>query len=196
MSGIDHRSTENATLGPWQRQGGKPQIMRSLVLIAVGIALLTVSAKVKLALPLVPMTLQTLVVLMIGAAYGTRLGAATVALYLLAGLAGLPVFAGTVGGIAPFTGPTGGYLIGFFVAAIAMGLMCERGAARSMLRLFGAMIIGHVILLTIGFLWLAYGYRLGVEKAFFSGTVPFLAGALVKSALGAVLVRRATGRTR
>lgn len=82
--------------------------MRGVILIALGTALLTLSAKVNLPLPYVPMTLQTLVVLMIGAAYGWRLGSATVVAYLAEGAIGFPVFAGPVGGLAPLLGPTAG----------------------------------------------------------------------------------------
>ena len=84
--------------------------VRAVVLIALGSALMALSAKVNLPLPYVPMTLQTLVVLTIGAAYGWRLGSATMIAYLVEGAMGLPVFAGPVGGIAPLVGPTAGYL--------------------------------------------------------------------------------------
>ena len=104
--------------------------LRALVLMVVGTGLLTVSAKVQVPLPFVPMTLQTLVVLMIGASYGWRLGGATVALYLAQGAIGLPVFANTPplpAGIGYFMGPTGGFLFGFLAAAVATGYMAERG---------------------------------------------------------------------
>src|SRR3954470_12918661 len=95
--------------------------VRGLILIALGSGLLTLSAKINLPLPYVPMTLQTLVVLMIGAAYGWRLGSATMISYLAEGAMGLPVFAGPVGGIAPLLGPTAGYLFGFIGAAFVTG---------------------------------------------------------------------------
>src|SRR6476660_5204953 len=94
------------------RADGSSGVLRSLILVALGTALLTLSAKVNLPLPYVPMTLQTLVVLMIGAAYGWRLGSATVAAYLAEGAIGFPVFAGPVGGLAPLAG----YLYGFVAA--------------------------------------------------------------------------------
>lgn len=150
--------------------------------------MLTVSAKVNLPLPLVPMTLQTLAVLMIGAGFGWRLGGATVVLYLAAGLAGLPVFAGPSGGLAPLTGPTAGYLAGFLLAACLVGGLSERGWDRSMPLLFMAMAFGHAVILATGFAWLAFGMRLGVDKASAVGVVPFLAASIIKSALGTVLV--------
>src|SRR6202012_3015085 len=95
---------------------GASGALRAVVLIAFGTVLLMLSARINLPLPYVPMTLQTLVVLLIGATYGWRLGGATVIAYLAEGAIGLPVFAGPSVGLAPFLGPTAGYLIGFPVA--------------------------------------------------------------------------------
>jgi biotin transport system substrate-specific component len=162
--------------------------LRAVVLVALGTALLALSAKVSLPLPYVPMTLQTLVVLMIGAAYGWRLGAATMITYLAEGAAGLPVFAGPVGGIAPLVGPTAGYLFGFIAAALITGYLAERGWDRSVTLLFAAMAVGHVVILAAGFGWLAFGMGLGAAKAFQVGIVPFIAATLVKNALGAALM--------
>jgi biotin transport system substrate-specific component len=96
------------------RADGSSGWFRSVILIVLGTALLTLSAKVNLPLPYVPMTLQTLVVLMIGAAYGWRLGSATLLAYLAEGAIGFPVFASPVGGLAPLVGPTAGYLFGLW----------------------------------------------------------------------------------
>lgn len=170
------------------RTDGSLRVLRGVILIALGTALLTLSAKLNLPLPYVPMTLQTLVVLMIGAAYGWRLGSATVIAYLTEGALGLPVFAGPVGGLAPFVGPTGGYLAGFVAAAFVTGWLSERGWDRSVPRLFVAMGVGHILILAAGFAWLAFGIRLGVEKAWLVGVAPFIAASLVKNALGAALV--------
>ena len=159
-----------------------------MILVALGTALLTLSAKVNLPLPYVPMTLQTLVVLVIGAAYGWRLGSATVMAYLAEGALGLPVFAGSVGGLAPLLGPTAGYLFGFVAAAYAVGWLSERGWDRSVPRLFLAMGLGHILILAAGFAWLAFGMKLGVEKAWLVGIAPFMAASLIKNALGAMLV--------
>lgn len=163
-------------------------IVRAVILVVAGTILLTVSAKVNLPLPYVPMTLQTLVVLLIGAAYGPKLGVATVVAYLVEGAAGLPVFAGPVGGLAYMTGPTGGFLAGFVAAALALGWLGERGWDRSVVRLFAAMMLGHAIILASGWGWLAFGIHLGASKAWLVGVVPFIAGAIVKSMLGAVLM--------
>lgn len=170
------------------RAGGSSGLLRGVILIALGTALLTLSAKVNLPLPYVPMTLQTLVVLMIGAAYGWRLGSLTVMAYLAEGAIGLPVFAGPVGGVAPLIGPTAGYLFGFVAAAFVTGWLSERGWDRSVPKLFVAMAIGHMLILAAGFGWLAFGMKLGVEKAWLVGVVPFIAASLIKNTLGAALV--------
>ena len=136
----------------------------------------------------VPMTLQTLVVLVVGAAYGWRLGSATLMAYLAEGAIGFPVFAGPVGGLAPLIGPTAGYLFGFVAAAFVTGWLSERGWDRSVLRLFVAMALGHILILAAGFGWLAFGMKLGVEKAWLVGIAPFIAASLIKNALGAALV--------
>jgi len=181
------------------RSDGFTGPLRGIVLGLAGTALLTLSAKINLPLPYVPMTLQTLVVVLIGSAYGWRLGVTTVIAYLAEGAAGLAVFAGPVGGLAPLTGPTAGYLFGFVAAAFVTGWLSERGWDRSVLRLFLAMGIGHIIILVAGFAWLAFGIKLGVEKAWLVGVMPFLAASMIKNTLGAVLIaaiRRIVDRRR
>jgi biotin transport system substrate-specific component len=170
------------------RSDGFTGALRAIVLIVAGTVLLALSAKIKLPLPYVPMTLQTFVVLLIGAAYGWRLGVATVIAYLGEGAAGLPVFAGSVGGFAPLVGPTAGYLFGFVAAAFITGWLSERGWDRSVPRLFVAMGMGHIVILAAGFAWLAFGIRLGIEKAWLVGVVPFIAASVIKNTLGAVLI--------
>jgi biotin transport system substrate-specific component len=170
------------------RPNGFSGILRAVILIVSGTALLTGSAKINLPLPYVPMTLQTLAVLIIGAAYGWRLGAVTIMVYLAEGAIGLPVFAGPLGGLAPLMGPTAGYLIGFVAAAFTTGWLSERGWDRSMLLLFVAMGIGHLIILGCGFAWLAFGIKLGIGKAWLVGIAPFVLASVIKSALGMALI--------
>jgi biotin transport system substrate-specific component len=176
-----------AVLWP-DRADGFSAVVRTVILVALGTALLALSAKINLPLPYVPMTLQTLVVLMMGAAYGWRLGTATVMAYLAEGAIGLPVFAGPVGGLAPLLGPTAGYLAGFVAAAFITGWLSERGWDRSVPRLFVAMGLGHIVILAAGFAWLAFGMKLGVEKAWLVGIAPFVAASVIKNALGAALI--------
>ncbi len=162
--------------------------LRALVLVLAGCGLLALSAKVQVPMYPVPMTMQSLVVVMIGAVYGWRLGAATLIAYLAQGLAGLPVFAGAVAGPAYMAGPTGGFLLGFVAGAFATGWMVENGFGRSTARLFVAMAVGHAVLFALGFAWLAYGLNLGPARAFAVGVAPFIVGSVVKTLLGALLV--------
>lgn len=155
----------------------------------VGALLLTLSAKVQVPFYPVPMTMQSFVVLGLGAALGARLGAASVALYLAQGALGLPVFAGTPEkdiGRAYMMGPTGGYLAGFLLAAYVIGLLAERGWDRSHLKLFAAMALGHAIIFLAGYVWLAG--LIGWEKAWLSGVLPFGWATLFKTALAAALL--------
>ena len=156
-----------------------------MLLALVGTLALTVSAKTQIPFWPIPMTMQTFVVLVIGMAYGSRLGAATVALYLLQGALGLPVFAGTPEkgvGLAYMMGPTGGYLLGFLVAAWVCGWLAERGFDRSPLKSLVAMSVGHVLIFVFGVAWLAT--FMGIEKAFMVGVAPFWAATIVKTLLG------------
>ena len=154
---------------------------------ALGSALLWASAKAQVPMWPVPMTMQTFVVLVIGMAYGARLGVATIALYLLEGALGLPVFAGTPEkglGLAYMTGPTGGYLLGFVAGAWLCGWLAERGFDRSPLRTLAAMSLGHALIFVFGVTWLAQ--LIGFEKAFATGVVPFWAATIAKTLLGVV----------
>jgi biotin transport system substrate-specific component len=185
---IDTRHFPLAAVVWPDRADGRSSLLRTVILIALGTALLTLSAKINLPLPFVPMTLQTLVVLVIGAAYGWRLGGTTVIVYLAEGAIGWPVFAGPVGGLAPLLGPTAGYLVGFVAAVVVTGWLSERGWDRSVPLLFVAMGAGHIIILAAGFAWLAFGMKLGFEKAWLVGIAPFIAASVIKNALGAALV--------
>jgi biotin transport system substrate-specific component len=156
------------------------------VLVAGGSLALAVSAKTQVPFWPVPMTMQSLVVLLIGIAYGWRLAAATVGAYLVEGLAGLPVFAGATAGPAYMAGPTAGYLLGFLLAATAIGWLAERGWDRNVWRASAAMTLGHGLLFVPGVLWLAVLF--GWDKAVAVGLTPFIAATVVKTALGVALV--------
>ena len=154
-----------------------------LLAVIAGIAVLAVSAHIKIPFYPVPVTMQTLAVLAIGMTYGTRLGGATVLGYLGAGAAGAPVFAGGAG-IAYMMGPTGGYLLGFFVAAIVLGALAERGWTRSIITTAAAMVLGNAIIYLLGVSWLAN--LIGSAKAFEFGLLPFLYGDALKLVIAAV----------
>lgn len=166
--------------------GRLPQAVRLAVVALVGTALLTLSAKIQVPFWPVPMTMQTYAVLVLGMALGPRLGAATVALYLLEGAVGLPVFAGTPEkgiGLAYMAGPTGGYLLGFMVAAWIVGTLGRAGWDRSLARAALGMTVGTAVILALGVAWLSV--LIGVDKAITFGLVPFLTGSVLKIALGA-----------
>lgn len=164
-------------------------MVRHAVLAVLGSLLLWASAKAHVPMWPVPMTMQSFAVLVIGMGYGLRLGTATVALYLLEGAVGLPVFSGTPErgiGIAYMMGPTGGYLAGFLVAAAAVGWLAERGWDRTLPKAVAAMALGTVLLFVPGVAWLAV--LIGWSKAVAAGLTPFLAGSVVKLALAAALL--------
>ncbi|MBC8791412.1 MAG: biotin transporter BioY [Tagaea sp. CACIAM 22H2] len=164
-------------------------LLRKAALVALGSALLWASAKAQVPMWPVPMTMQSLVVLVIGFAYGARLGMATVLFYLAQGAVGFPVFAGTPEkgiGLAYMLGTTGGYLVGFVLSAGLCGWLAERGWGSSLVWLAGAMALGSLILFVPGVLWLAT--FVGFDKAVALGLMPFAAGIVVKGALGVALV--------
>ncbi len=167
----------NITDRLWPQTG----LARNVVLAVMGSLVVAVAAQVNVPMVPVPMTLQTLAVLMIGAAYGARLGAATLALYAFQGAIGLPVFAEFKSGVmlASF-----GYGLGFIAAAYVVGYLAERGWDRSVLKMFAAMLLGAAVLYVPGLIWLS-GF-IGMEKAIQFGLMPFLIGDLVKSAVAAL----------
>jgi len=182
---------------------GEQKLLRQVILAVAGVALLTLSAKVQVPFYPVPMTLQTMVVLLIGAAYGWRLGTVTVGLYLLQGLAGLPVFANSaMAGPAYFLGPTAGFLVAFIASAAITGFAVEKGAARSLPLLAGAMLLAQAVVFTIGTIWLAQFAQLangatgvGFARAW-ALVQTFLPGDLLKAAIAVALVTVFARKTR
>ena len=126
----------------------------------------------------VPITLQTFFVLLGGATLGRKLGALSQLFYLGLGGLGLPIFAGVSGGLSRLAGPTGGYLIGFVLAAYLVGRMAEKkGTLWSLILIMG---VGEGVILLLGTLWLASLLRVGIGQALYLGLVPFLPGDAVK----------------
>jgi len=157
-------------------------------LVVAGSALIALAAQVSLPLPFspVPVTGQTFAVLLIAAALGSRLGPATVALYVAEGLVGLPVFAGGAAGPARLAGPTGGYLAGFVLAAFVVGLLAERGWDRRVGTCILAMLAGEVAIYALGLAWLSrFPLPVGLLEA---GLLPFLAGDAYKLAAAALVL--------
>ena len=165
-------------------------MVRNVTLAVLGSVALWISAKISIPFWPVPLTMQTLVVLMIGMAFGSRLGVATVLLYLAEGAVGLPVFSGTPEkgiGLAYMFSTTGGYLLGFVLAAGVVGYLAERGWDRGPVKTAAAMFIGNVAIYIPGLLWL--GAIVGWDKPILAwGLTPFLAGDALKLVLAAVLM--------
>jgi biotin transport system substrate-specific component len=164
--------------------------LRAIVLALIGSAVLWASAKIHVPFYPVPMTLQTLAVLGLGMAYGWRLAFATLLLYLAQGAFGLPVFAGTPEkgiGLAYMMGPTGGYLLGFLLAATLCGWLAERGWDRNVATTALAMLLGNIVIYVPGLLWL--GALVGWDKPVLEwGLTPFLLGDATKLVLAALIL--------
>ena len=168
----------------WPGGSGAVRAARYAVLAFAGTLLLTLSAKLQIPFWPVPMTMQTFAVLVLGAALGWKLGAATMLLYLAEGAIGLPVFSGTPErgiGVPYMLGPTGGYLAGFVAGAALCGWLAEKGWDRSWWRTALAMLLGHIVILALGWAWLAT--LAGPAKAFAAGVAPFYAATIAKTAL-------------
>ena len=170
-------------------QKGMARLATQIFLAVLGTLLLTLSAKTRVVLGPVDMSLQTLVVLLIGASFGMRLGVATLLLYLAEGAMGFPVFQATPEkgiGIAYMLGSTGGYLAGFVVMAAIAGWAADRGWDRNVLKLLAAMIVAEIVMMAMGWAWLST--LIGVEKAWTFGVLPFILPDAVKVALAACLL--------
>lgn len=168
---------------------GAARLAAQVALVVAGTLLLTLAAKTKVPLGPVDLYLGNFAVLAIAAAYGSRLGLATILLYMAEGAAGLPVFQSTPEkgiGLAYMMGTTGGYLIGMVFAAAIVGWAADRGWGSKPLRLFAAMLAGTVIVLAFGFAWLSV--LIGVENAWTFGVVPFVLADVIKAALAASVV--------
>ncbi len=150
------------------------------ILVVTGSLVVAAMAQIRIPLPFtpVPLTGQTFAVLVVGASLGARKGAASLALYLLLGLTGLPFFAGGTGGLAVLIGPTGGYLAGFIAAAYVIGLLAARGLDRRIPTALAAFLVGEVIIYLLGVAWLST--FLGFGRAIQEGLLPFLFGDAIK----------------
>lgn len=183
-------TTMVATILSSPANGNQLTLTCQIALAVAGSLLIALASKIQVPFYPVPMTLQTLMILTIGTAYGWRLGTATLVLYLLEGAVGLPVFAGTPEkgiGLAYMLGSTGGYLIGYVLAAACCGWLAERGWDRNVMTSAGAMLIGNILIYIPGLLWLGalYGWNKPIIEW---GLTPFVLGDLTKIALGSCLM--------
>lgn len=187
------KTTVKSTLYPTLIQTLLPRasVARDLALVVLGATFVALLAQIEVPLKPVPITLQTLGVLLVGAALGSRRGAAAMTTYLAAGAVGLPVLAGGAGGLVKVLGPTGGFLAGFIVAAFVVGLLVERlGADRKVLGTVGAMLVGNVVIYAFGLPWLAFVVPAlrDLGTLLTAGVTPFLVGDALKLLLAAALL--------
>jgi biotin transport system substrate-specific component len=173
----------DTTLAPTLFSRTLPRVdhrLRDLLLILTGSLFVAGMAQVRIPLPFtpVPITGQTFAVLVVGASLGSRRGAASLALYLLMGLIGLPFFAGGAHGLSVLVGPTGGYLVGFVIAAWLVGLLAARGLDRRVPSALLAFLVGELVIYLFGIAWLSV--YLGINHAFAAGFVPFVIGDAIK----------------
>lgn len=156
--------------------------------VVLGTLVLAASSYIEVPMVPVPITMQTFAVTLIGALYGWRLGGMTIVAWLIEGALGLPVLSGGAAGAIHFVGPTAGYLFAFPLAGAVMGWLAERGwnGKRPVLAFVG-MLAANGVCLAFGAAWLALS--IGAEQAVTYGVVPFLIGAVLKSGLGAALLK-------
>ncbi len=164
---------------------GKGVLARDIIVIIAASLVMAALAQIRIPLWPVPVTAQTLGVVLAGALLGSKRGAAAMAAYIVQGAAGLPFFAGGNYGITALFGPTGGYLLGFVAAAYVVGLLTERGWNGSFTKIIAAMLAGHLTVLVFGVAWLSYyDFSTALSVGFF----PFLYGMAIKSVMAGSLV--------
>ena len=162
-------------------------LRRNITLCLLGSLLMVASAHIKVPIGAVPVSMQSLVVLLIGASYGMRLAGMTILAYLSYGMIGLPVFAGGVGFLA-LLGPTGGYLLGFYFAAMLAGFLAQRGFTQSFSKMIVLGILASAVIYLCGLLQL--GTIIGWDKPVLQiGFLPFVVADSVKIIIAAALIR-------
>ena len=167
---------------------GQRSLVAKTVFVLAGTLILALASQIAVPMVPVPITMQTFAITMIGALYGWRLGAVTVLAWLGEAAIGFPVLAGGAGGIAPFMGPTAGYLASFPIIAALAGWLAERGwSGNRVVRSFLAHFSANILCLAIGGAWLAA--LIGAEKGWLLGVAPFILGAVLKSALAATVLK-------
>jgi len=166
--------------------------LMKIAFTALFAALTAAGAFIAIPIGPVPIVLQNLLALLSGLVLGPVLGSAAVGLYLLAGLLGFPVFSGGGGGIARFAGPTGGYLAGYFLAALTAGLIAGRPKAGACVKVFQirviiAVIAGFIVIYVPGLIWLKTRLNLDWTRTLMTGIIPFIPGDAIKG-IAAVLI--------
>ncbi len=159
-----------------------------IVLVATGAVLTALLAQVAVPLYPVPITGQTLAVLLVGATLGAARGALSLALYAVLGIVGLPVFSDYGSGVDVILGPTGGYIVGFIVAAALVGWLSERAWERQVLKALATFASGTLVVFAVGLPWLAVALGLDLTQTLTGGLFPFLIGGAIKALIAAGLL--------
>ena len=159
-------------------------VLAQIALIAGGAALVGLSAQIAIPLPFtpVPLTLQTLAVLLVGASLGSLRGVASMLLYVAAGLIGVPWFAQ---GSSGYSTASFGYVLGFILAAFIVGRLAEHGASRTAPRTVGLMVVGNIAIYAVGVTWLKFAISVSWPEAIALGVIPFVIGDIIKIAVAA-----------
>jgi biotin transport system substrate-specific component len=176
-----HQGSLRATVFP------RSSALTQALFVMGGVGFITVMAQVAIPVPgsPVPVTGQTLAVLLIGTTYGARLGLVTFATYLLAGVAGAPIFAGSTHGIEKVIGATGGYLVGMLIASFLLGYLADRKADQKFKTSFPALLLGDAVIFFFGLTWLHYSLDLSWSATIAAGLTPFILGEALKIAITA-----------
>ena len=188
-------TTPNTILGVLEPKTSTERVLSNVAVVLIGTLLITAAAKINVPTWPVPVTLQSFAVAVLAAAFGWRIGVATVLAYLVEGAIGVPVFA-TGGGVGYIMGPTGGFLLGFIPMAYVIGRAADLGGSSRVVMLFIAMLIADALLFALGFGWLlALGSNAAwldhnnlVGSAFAKAVQPFLVWDALKMLFAAVTV--------
>lgn len=159
-----------------------------VLLVAAGVALTALLAQVSVPLWPVPITGQTLAVLLVGASLGTVRGAVSMIGYAVVGILGLPVFSEASSGTAVLLGPTGGYIVGFIASAALVGWLSERAWDRKLVKAAATFLAGTVVTFAFGLPWLAVALRSDLPTTLQFGLYPFILGGLIKAAIAAAVL--------
>lgn len=189
-------ATPNTLLGALQPKSNAVRLATNILTIVIGSLLIAVAAKIQVPTWPVPVTLQSMAIAGLSAAFGARIGVATVALYIAEGMFGLPVFAGAAAGPLYILGPTGGFILGWLPMAYIIGRAADKGASASFPKMFGWMVVGDAISFALGFVWLIVmaGSAQWIDQsnvigsAFTKAVQPFVVWDLVKLAFAALTI--------
>ncbi|WP_462273216.1 biotin transporter BioY [Methanohalophilus sp.] len=163
--------------------------VRKMVYAALFASMTAVGAYISVPVGLIPLTLQTLFVILAGAVLGARWGMLSMLIYALLGIAGLPVFSGGSSGLGVLVGPSGGYIFGFILAALVIGYLFEKFQNRSIVVVVAIFLVGMIAIYVPGYLQLMYVASLGPQETFALGVAQFIPGAAIKIAAATIIYR-------